>query len=303
MNHMKALSRRDFLALSAIAVLPFRSLAKTAKSANFSFSTLGCPNWDVPKIISFARDHHYHGVEFRGLHGQLDLPKSPHFSSANIASTRQAFKDSDLKIVCLGSSAQMHHRDSAALEKNLDEARKYIDLAEKLDCAFVRVFPEKLGTVDERNSSIKWIAENLLKLSQHASGSRVTVLLESHGELVKAEDLYQVMKLADSRKIGMIWDIVNMWAATAEAPAKVYSLLKPYIRHVHVKDFVREEGKLRYVFPGRGEAPLAEVFSLLKTDGYDGFYSFEWEKLWHPELEDPEDALADYAIQIRKYVR
>ena len=72
---------------------------------------------------------------------------------------------------------------------------------------------------------------------------------------------------------------------------------------MHVKDFVRQDGKLRYVFAGRGEAPLTEVFSRLRNGGYNGFYSFEWEKLWHSELEEPEVALADYATKIREYIR
>jgi hypothetical protein len=29
--------------------------------------------------------------------------------------------------------------------------------------------------------------------------------------------------------------------------------------------------------------------------GYKGFYCFEWEKVWHPDLQDPEIAFADFA--------
>jgi hypothetical protein len=38
---------------------------------------------------------------------------------------------------------------------------------------------------------------------------------------------------------------------------------------------------------------------LLRKDGYKGYYSFEWEKLWHPELEEPDLAIADYAQAMR----
>jgi hypothetical protein len=34
---------------------------------------------------------------------------------------------------------------------------------------------------------------------------------------------------------------------------------------------------------------------LLRRDEYKGYYSFEWEKLWHPEIEEPEAAIVDYA--------
>jgi hypothetical protein len=44
-----------------------------------------------------------------------------------------------------------------------------------------------------------------------------------------------------------------------------------------------------------GEVPIFEAIDLLAKGGYKGYYSFEWEKLWHPELEAPELAIADYA--------
>jgi hypothetical protein len=40
---------------------------------------------------------------------------------------------------------------------------------------------------------------------------------------------------------------------------------------------------------------------VLHASGYKGFYCFEWEKVWHPELEDPEIAIADYARVMRGY--
>jgi hypothetical protein len=53
--------------------------------------------------------------------------------------------------------------------------------------------------------------------------------------------------------------------------------------------------KINYVRLKEGEVPIFEAIDLLAKDGYKGYYSFEWEKLWHPEIEDPELAIADYA--------
>ena len=33
---------------------------------------------------------------------------------------------------------------------------------------------------------------------------------------------------------------------------------------------------------------------LLEEDGYPGYYSLEWEKRWHPELEEPEIVFPAY---------
>ena len=45
---------------------------------------------------------------------------------------------------------------------------------------------------------------------------------------------------------------------------------------------------------GKGEVPIFEAIDILYKDGYKGYYSFEWEKLWHPDIDEPEIALADY---------
>jgi len=42
---------------------------------------------------------------------------------------------------------------------------------------------------------------------------------------------------------------------------------------------------------------------LLAARGYTGSFSFEWEKVWHPDLEEPEVAIADYAKVVRGYLK
>jgi len=45
-----------------------------------------------------------------------------------------------------------------------------------------------------------------------------------------------------------------------------------------------------------------QIAALAKT-GYRGFYSFEWEKRWHAEIEEPEVAFAQYANVAAGYLK
>jgi hypothetical protein len=54
---------------------------------------------------------------------------------------------------------------------------------------------------------------------------------------------------------------------------------------------------------GKGEAPIFEGIDALAGGGYPGYYSFEWEKLWHPEIEEPAIALADYPGVMREHFK
>ena len=51
------------------------------------------------------------------------------------------------------------------------------------------------------------------------------------------------------------------------------------------------------------EAPIFEAIDILAKNDYKGYYSFEWEKMWHPEIEEPEIALADYPKAMREHFK
>ena len=79
--------------------------------------------------------------------------------------------------------------------------------------------------------------------------------------------------------------------------------LGSYIRHTHLKDSVPAGNDRRYVLTGTGNVPVRRQVEALQKIGYRGFYSFEWEKRWHPEIEEPEVALAQFATVVSGYLR
>lgn len=289
-------TRRQFLKTTAglLAISLAGNVFDFKKRLNLSFSTLGCPDWSFDKIINFAAANNYSGIELRGIQRQMDLTKCKEFSSpGNIAATMKMMKDKNLKFVDLGSSAEMHHADPAERKNNLDEARRFIDLAEQVNCPYVRVFPNKLPKED-RDATIDLIAKGLIELSDHTKETNVMVLMETHGDVVESAVIKKIMEEVNHPNVGLVWDVTNMWTITKEPPAQVYSLLKNYIRHTHIKDAKLIDGTPHYVLIGKGDVPIFEAIDILHNNNYKGFYSFEWEKLWHPEIDDPEIALADY---------
>jgi sugar phosphate isomerase/epimerase len=272
-----------------------------AGSKKLCFSTLGCPDWSLDEIISFAVKHKYEGIEIRTIQRELDLTKVPAFSPANAKATVRRFKDANLKIIDLGSSAAMHHRDATTRKKNLDDAKNYIDLAATLDIPYVRVFPNNLPKDSSRQSVLELITTGLDELAGHAKNTNVKILMESHGDLVSKNDLVYVMEHVNNKKVGLIWDILNAWSVTKEPPADVYASISKYVHHVHIKDGLLKDGKVLYTLLGKGEAPMREAVQLLYKNNYQGYYSFEWEKLWHPEIEAPEVAIAQFPSEILTY--
>src|SRR3989441_1701203 len=71
----------------------------------------------------------------------------------------------------------------------------------------------------------------------------------------------------------------------------------------HLKDSVAAGNDRRYVLTGTGDVPVKRQIAALVKIGYRGFFSFEWEKRWHPEIEEPERAIAHYATVATEYLR
>jgi len=300
---MKNSTRREFIKTTTVAAtaLTFGNVSLNVKPKPLlAFSTLGCPDWPFEQILKFAVDNNYDGLELRGILKELDLTKCPEFNTPeNIRITRSKIEERKLKIVDLGSSCALHHPEGAERQKHLDEGKRFIDLAQRLGCPNVRVFPNELPKDATRTAVKDLIIQGLQYLGDYARNTEVSVLMESHGDAVKTDELKQIMDSAARQNVGLVWDVVNMWSVTKESPLNVYTQLKPYIKHTHIKDAKMVVNKPQYVLLGKGDTPILQAVDLLYKDGFKGFYSFEWEKLWHPDIADPELALADYSRLMR----
>jgi sugar phosphate isomerase/epimerase len=271
------------------------SFTEKKRKPLLSFSTLGCPGWTFTQIVDFAAANQYNGIELRGILKQLDLPSCPEFSNAaNIKASVQQMQDKQLQFVDLGSSCTLHFAAGAERQKNLDDGKRFLDLAAALNCPNVRVYPNNFIKGQEKTQTIQLIVEGLLLLGDYAKGTGVNVLMETHGDLVHISDLKTIMQAAKHQQVGLVWDPANMYLETSESPLLAYQQLKSYIKHAHIKDAKKVEGKISFHFLGEGNLPIYEAIDALYQDGYKGYYSFEWEKLWHPEIAEPELALADY---------
>lgn len=298
-------SRRQFLKTTAAlagSAYVWPAYARK-KEPLLAFSTLGCPDWSLAQIAEFGHNQGFQGIEVRGILREMDLPTCKEFSAQNIATTQRLMQDKGLKFVNLGSGATLHFAEGSERRKNIDDGKRFIDLANKLSCPYIRVFPNNFQKNQTKAQTMELIVKGLLELGEYSKGSNVSVLLETHGDLLYTDDLAQLMNMAAHKNVGLVWDMTNMWVKTNESPAYAYSRLKQYIHHTHIKNARLEGDKIIYTRLAQGEVPIFEMIDALRDGGYEGFYSFEWEKMWHPELEAPELTIADYAVEMRKYFK
>ena len=301
---MKNVSRRGFAkACVAAAAAGFAlTSARAAKQYPLSFSTLGCPAWDWKTILEQAKKMGYTGIELRGIQKQMELPTLPQFAGTAWKQSLKDLQALDLKIVDLGASAQMHEPDPAKRKAGLDSAKQFIDLAHNLKCPNVRVFGDRFLKEESHQATLDRVVAGLEELGQHAKGSGVTVLQESHGDFNKSSDLVAVMKAVDMPEVALLWDAHHTFAFGKEAPAETWKQIGKYVRHVHLKDSKPKGDDVQYVLFGTGTVPVKEIVQILAKGGYKGSYGLEWEKGWHPELEEPEVAFPQYVKTMHEFL-
>lgn len=299
-------TRREFLRGSAglVAGLGVRPAWLAAPGRMpIGFSTLGCPAWDWARILDFAAAHGFPAVELRGLGDTMDLTQHPVFAPDRLDLARRELAQHGLKISCLGSSANLHETDPVKDAAQLDEARRFIDLAQALGAPYVRVFGNNYVNGVPREVTREKVARSLRELGTYAHDKEVRVLIESHGDFTDSPSLKEVLEQADSPGVGLLWDAHHTFVSAGEAPADTVRQLGRWIRHTHLKDSVPAGTDRRYVLTGRGDVPVRSQIQALATSGYHGYYSFEWEKRWHPEIEEPEVAIAQFAEVATGYLR
>ena len=295
-------TRRQFIEMASVAALCQVALphlwAGEKSRIPIAFSTLGCPAWDWPRILLFAHQHGFSAIELRGLQGNMDLPSQAIFAPDRIGQTKKQIRDSKLRIACVSSSANLYLEDPEKRAKELADARRFIDLASALGAPYVRVFggkaeSDKSPAPDEATKAR--VAAGLRELGEYSGPKAVTVIIESHDHFTSSATLKDVLTAANSEHVGLLWDAHHTFATSNEDPEFTVKQVGPWIRHTHLKDSIGKGEDRKYVLTGTGNVPIERQIKALQSIGYKGYYCFEWEKVWHPDLVDPQIAIPDFA--------
>jgi sugar phosphate isomerase/epimerase len=244
----------------------------------------------------------YDGVAFRGLLGELDLAKVPEFAPSARANTRRRLRESGLATSMVLTSATIMIADAEKLEASLQLGRSHIDIASDLECPFIRVFGGQMPNGISYAAAVRRAGDRLRQLGDYAAPRGVHVLIETHDDWVVTSRLRLAVEAAEHPNIGILWDVHHPIRIAGESVAQTWANIGPWVRSVDFKDSLTDfEARLgyRYVQMGDGEIPLKDALQILNVAGFNGWLTFEWEKLWHPDLADPEVAFPEFIARIR----
>jgi sugar phosphate isomerase/epimerase len=270
---------------------------------NLSFTTLACPEWNLKTILARAVEYGYDGVDFRGLGPEMELWKTPEFSSG-ILTTAALVLDAGLVVSGFSSSARLNTATPEETAAQLAEVEEYARICRAFGTEFIRVFVGGLKPGETREGVAPRCADHLAAMIEVAARYGTSVVVETHDDWVASPNVLKILA-ACPHHAEVLWDVHHPYRLADESPAETWRLLGKRIRYTHIKDSRLVPGDPKtwhYCLTGDGDIPVREILKLLHANGYDGWLTYEWEKRWHADIAPPEVALPHYAQVMRQWL-
>jgi len=272
--------------------------------SKLAVTTLGCPDWDFETIVLNAKEMGYDAIELRGIKDVMRIEDLPIFAPDNLAKTKALLADNELCFCNAGTSVMFH--DPANRDAAMSEGKAAIDTCYRVGIPAIRVFGDAIPPGDTLEVVAARIADGikeLCKYSREKTNGAVQIWLEVHGDFntIKAIELI-TEKLTDCPEFGVLWDVQHTYRSSTD-PLNFYQQFKPIIRHIHFKDCDVENGVAIIKVPGEGTLKLKEHYDIIEDGGYNGYYSFEYEKRWYPDLPGPEIAFPKFVELMRSFAK
>ncbi len=287
--------KRGFLALPALGALRAQDVAK-AGSPNLSQAAgtgtrpafkLGlvtyelAKDWDAETIIKNCEAAGFEGVELRTTHKH---GVEPSLSKDQRTEVRKRFQDSRVRLVSLGSTCEYESPDPAVVQRNIEETRRFADLAQDLGCMGVKVRPNGFPKDVPHDKTLDQIGHALKQCGDIARDHGVEIWVEVHGrETEEPQNMHRIMQVCDHPAVGLCWNSSDTDVVDGSVQSS-FNLLKKWLRSCHINELWRTlppwGGPVAAQQPKTALAgfpewqkpyPWHELFTLFRGVGYDRY--------------------------------
>jgi hypothetical protein len=238
-------------------------------------------SWDIDTIINNCEAALFEGVELRTTHRH---GVEPSISKQRRAEVRKRFEGSRVRLVSLGSTCEYESPDPDIVKRNIEETRKFCELAHDLGCLGVKVRPNGFPPGSDHTKVLEQIGEALNQCGDIARDLGVEIWLEVHGEETeRPPNIHRIMEVCNHASVGICWNS-NDDDIVGGSVKPSFALLKPWLRSCHINELWRTPSP--WGAPGGDQSakttvagfpqwkklyPWRELFTLFRSVGYDRY--------------------------------
>ena len=225
-------------------------------------------DWDLETIIKNLEAAGFEAVELRTGHKHgVELT----LNAAEREAVKKRFASSKVRLLSFGTTCEFHSPEEAVRRKNVEEGKRWIELAHDTGAWGIKVRPNGLPKEVAPEVTIGRIGEALRELGEYGAGRGVEVWMEVHGRDTQNPPVSAaIMRAARHQQVGVTWnsnptDIVN----GSIKPS--FELLRPWIKSCHINELANPN------------YPWRELFTLLRQSKYERYTLCEAQESKEPE--------------------
>ena len=244
----------------------------------YAFMSFSAPQLDLGALLALAARLGYDGIEPRigSEHGHgIELECGPEERRR----IREQAAASGVALCCIATSCK--YADPATAPRWIEETRRAILLAAEIGAPRLRVFGGAIPTDLSRAAAIDQLAAALGSVAGEARQHGVELCLETHDDWTDPEHVAETLRRVDHPAVGVNWDYMHTIRVAGTTVDQAFSMLRPWIKHVHFHDGAHRADQLVFLPIGAGDYDNRRVVELLLEAGYDGYLSGEWIN-WEP---------------------
>lgn len=204
------------------------------------------------------------GVEKRGIDT---------YTTKEVKEIRQKLDDAGIAVSSLASPiGKISILDNFA--PHLEHFKHVTELAHVLNTRYIRMFSFFMPDGKDPTAYKEQVFAQLEQLIRVGKEQDVILLHENEKDIYGDTILRceEIMKEFYGDHFKAVFDFAN-FIQCGQDPQEAYSVMKPYIEYIHVKDARKADGVI--VPAGNGDGKIQEILKDLFEGGYKGFVSLE----------------------------
>jgi sugar phosphate isomerase/epimerase len=209
-------------------------------------------------------------VEVRSAWGTniLDLDDS------QLATVRETLGEHGLKVSSIGSPIGKISIDDD-FPPHLERMRHAVEVAVLLEAPYIRLFSFFIPEGTDPDSYRDEVLSRMSALAEAAAEADVILVHENEKEIYGdiPRRCLDIVTSVDSAKLQLAWDPANFVQVGVRPFTEGYSMLRPHVGYIQIKDALLADGTV--VVAGAGDGEVVETIRALRADGFDGFFSLE----------------------------
>jgi len=208
---------------------------------------------DLEAVITTLEAARFEAVELRTGHKH---GVEPSLSAQERQRVKARFDRSKVRLLSFGTTCEFHSADAAIRTRQVEEAKRFIELAHDTGAWGIKVRPNGFAKEVSKEVTIENIGACLRQLGDYGRGYGVEVWLEVHGGATQVPQVAAaIMRATKHENVGLCWnsnptDVVNGSAKPS------FDLLRPWIKSCHINELV-------------SGYPYRELFELMRRTNYD----------------------------------